>query len=112
GVLAAWLSAHPPATSGLADRVLALFERLNARLRADVGAHVQIGHSCFMVPHLDEGRLRLIWQHHVRPLLEEHFTGQPQRLAGYEIDTLGEPGASATGGRSSGTRRVSTPATI
>ena len=29
-----------------------------------------------MVPDLDETRLRMIWQHHVRPLLEEHFAGQ------------------------------------
>src|SRR5262249_15142632 len=38
GVLAAWLAAHVPAAGpAFADRVLALFERLNARLRADLG---------------------------------------------------------------------------
>ncbi len=35
-VLARWLQAHTPAT--FAERVLTLFERLNARLRADLGA--------------------------------------------------------------------------
>jgi hypothetical protein len=90
GVLAAWLAAHPPAGGpAFADRVLALFERLNARLRADLGPQGQVGHSYFMVPDLDEDRLRMVWRHHVRPLLEEHFAGQPQRLAGYEMDAVG-----------------------
>src|SRR5205823_267164 len=56
GVLAGWLRAHVPA-GGFAERVLGLFERLNAKLRAEAGA--QVGHSYFMVPGLDEGRLRM-----------------------------------------------------
>ncbi|HEY7328123.1 MAG TPA: DUF2461 family protein [Gemmataceae bacterium] len=88
-VLARWLQMHSPAAgSSFAERVLKLFERLNARLRADLGPQGQIGHSYFMVPDLDEARLRIIWQHHVRPLLEEHFTAQPARLVSYEIDKL------------------------
>ena len=73
--------------------MLTLFERLNARLRADLGPQGQVGHSYFMVPDLDEARLRMVWQHHVRPLLDEHFAGQPGRAAAYEIDPLlaGEP---------------------
>jgi 5-methylcytosine-specific restriction protein B len=89
GVLARWLQAHIPAAgAAFAERVQTLFERLNARLRADLGPQGQIGHSYFMVPDLDEARLRIIWQHHVRPLLEEHFAGQPGRLASYEVDKL------------------------
>ena len=68
--------------------MLDLFERLNARLRGDLGPHGQVGHSYFMVPDLDEARLRMVWQHHVRPLLEEHFAGNVQRLVGYELDAL------------------------
>jgi 5-methylcytosine-specific restriction protein B len=100
GVLAAWLTAHPSTDPAFAGRVLALFDRLNARLRADLGPAGQIGHSYFMVPDLDEKRLRMIWQHHVRPLLEEQFAGQPQRLAGYELDALS--GAERGGGRRRG----------
>jgi hypothetical protein len=51
-----------------------------------------------MVPDLDEARLRIIWQHHVRPLLEEHFAGQPARLGNYEIEKLLDDG-SQRGGR-------------
>jgi MoxR-like ATPase len=88
-VLADWLAAHPPAEGAeLAAVVVRLFERLNARLRADLGPHGQVGHSYFMVPGLDEDRLRVVWRHQVRPLLEENFASQPQRLADYELDEL------------------------
>jgi hypothetical protein len=89
GVLSRWLHAHTPAAGpAFAERVLALFERLNARLRSDLGPQGQVGHSYFMVPDLDESRLGIVWQHHVRPLLEEHFASQPSRLAAYELDQL------------------------
>ncbi len=89
GVLSRWLQLHVPADGpAFAERVRMLFERLNARLRADLGPQGQIGHSYFMVADLDEARLRLIWQHHVLPILAEHFAAQPGRLAAYEIDKL------------------------
>jgi hypothetical protein len=87
--LAAWLAANPPAAGpAFADRVTALFERLNARLRADLGPQAQVGHSYFMTPDLDEGRLRMVWQHHVRPVVDEYFAGQPGRAEAYDLDTL------------------------
>src|SRR5262249_32529883 len=89
GVLASWLRAHPPAAgAAFADTVVGLFERLNARLRADLGPQQQVGHSYFMVPGLDEARLRVVWQHHVLPLLAEYFAGQPQRAAGYALGEM------------------------
>jgi hypothetical protein len=104
-VLARWLQAHTPAAgAAFAERVLTLFERLNARLRADLGPQGQVGHSYFMAPVLDEGRLRMIWQHHVRPLLEEHFAGQSAKLATYDLDQLLDD-SSRRGGRR---RRVET----
>jgi hypothetical protein len=88
-VLASWLAAHMPAAGpAFAAKVVGLFERLNARLRADLGQAGQVGHSYFMAEGLDEARLRVIWQHHVRPLLEEHFAGRPDRLASYDLDHL------------------------
>jgi hypothetical protein len=30
----------------------------------------------------------LIWQHHVRPLLDEYFSGQPGRAATYDLDQM------------------------
>jgi MoxR-like ATPase len=88
-VLAAWLRAHPPRAGGeFAEAVVGLFERVNARLREDAGAQVQVGHSYFMVPELDEARLAVLWEHHVLPLLDEYFAGQPGRLAAYALDRL------------------------
>jgi hypothetical protein len=89
GVLASWLRSHPPAAGPVfAGTVVALFERLNARLRDDLGPHCQVGHSYFMVPDLDEARLRVVWRHQVAPLLDEYFAGRAQQTSGYELDTL------------------------
>ncbi|HWG42590.1 MAG TPA: DUF2461 family protein [Gemmataceae bacterium] len=99
-VLARWLQAHTPAAgAAFAQHVLLLFDRLNASLRADLGAQGQVGHSYFMVPDLDETRLRIVWQHHIRPLLEEHLAGQPGRLASYDIDQLLDGGRHRPGRR-------------
>jgi hypothetical protein len=91
GVLASWLAAHVPAAGApFADRVCSLFTRLNARLAAELGPQARVGHSYFMVPGLDEAKLRVVWQHHVRPFLEEHFAAQPARLAAFDLDVLSE----------------------
>ncbi len=88
-VLASWLHRHIPAAGpAFAERVVKLFERVNTRLRADLGPHALVGHSYFMVDDLDEARLQVVWQHHVRPLLEEHFHGQSARLSGYHLEQL------------------------
>ncbi len=68
--------------------MVGLFERLNGRLREDLGAAQQVGHSYFMVPELDEARLRVVWEHQVRPLLEEYFSAHPGRLKEYDLQRL------------------------
>ena len=50
-----------------------------------------------MVPDLDEARLGMVWRYHVRPLLEEHFLGQPGRAAGYDALLHGATGHGTTG---------------
>jgi uncharacterized protein (DUF2461 family) len=88
-VLAGWLASHVPAAGpAFADTILSLFDRLNTRLRSDLGPSAQIGHSYFMVDDLDEARLQIIWQHHIQPVLEEHFAARPERLADYSLDRL------------------------
>jgi hypothetical protein len=99
-VLAAWLQAHPPgAGAAFAAAVVSLFERLNARLRADLGPAYQVGHSYFMVEDLDESRLRVVWEHTIRPLLEEYFAGRPERVAAYELEKLLDGRPRRSGGR-------------
>jgi hypothetical protein len=87
-VLALWLEAHPPADEAFGPKVVALFEALNRKLADDLGPACQVGHSYFMVPSLDRDRLRTVWDHHVRPVLEGYFAAHPQRLAGYELEVL------------------------
>jgi hypothetical protein len=100
GVLRSWLTTHPPADGPqFAAAVVGLFERLNSRLRADLGPQQQVGHSYFMVPDLDAARLRVVWDHHVRPLLEEYFMGHPERAAAYDLARLMDERAEAGGGQ-------------
>jgi uncharacterized protein (DUF2461 family) len=87
-VLASWLESQPLADETFGPRVVSLFEGLNRKLAADLAPTCQVGHSYFMVPGLDRDRLRVIWDHHVRPVLEEYFAAHPQRLAGYDMDVL------------------------
>ena len=99
-VLASWLEAHPPAAgTSFAGRVVGLFERLNARLRADPGSQCQVGHSYFMVPHLDEARLAAVWQHQIRPLLDEYALSQPGRPVVGELEELFGGEAQRSSGR-------------
>jgi MoxR-like ATPase len=90
-VLSAWLRSNPPVDGpAFPEQVVGLFERLNKRLRSDLGPSFQVGHSYFMVPALDEPRLRAVWEHQVRPLLEEYFMAHADRLAAYDLERLRE----------------------
>jgi hypothetical protein len=89
-LLAGWLEAHPPADpdEAFGPRVVRLFEELNRRLARDLGPDRQVGHSFFMVPGLDAGKLAAVWEHHVRPLLLDYLGGWEDRLAAYSPDRL------------------------
>jgi MoxR-like ATPase len=79
-LLARWLEAHPPADATLGPRLVRWFEELNRRLARDLGADRQIGHSFFMLPDLTVEQLRAVWEHHVRPVLDDLFPGRPDRV--------------------------------
>ena len=89
-LLAGWLEAHPPADPDdtLGPRVVRLFEELNRRLARDLGPDKQVGHSFFMVPDLTAGKLEVVWEHHVRPLLLDYLGGRTERAADYEPERL------------------------
>jgi 5-methylcytosine-specific restriction endonuclease McrBC GTP-binding regulatory subunit McrB len=87
GVLSSWLRQHPPRSAGFAEVVVGLFERLNALLKKELGPQHLIGHSYFMVPELDESKLRVVWQHQVQPLLQEYF-GRSELPGMFELDRL------------------------
>ncbi len=93
-VLRAWFRAHPPGGGErFAGEVIGLFERLNARLREEVSPACQVGHSYFMLPRLDESSLWAVWQHQVRPLLEDHATTHPGRTIDLDLDDYRDAGA-------------------
>jgi uncharacterized protein (DUF2461 family) len=86
-VLGRWLKEHPP-EDATAEAIVTLFERLNRHLGRDLGPQHFIGHSFFMVPELDEARLRIVWEHQVMPQVEELLAAHPERLANYKMERL------------------------
>ncbi len=85
-VLSRWLDRHPPADAdpAFAPRLLKWFDDANRRLARDLGPDRQIGHSFFMVPDLTLDGLRAVWDHHVKPLLDDLLPGRPDRVKAFD----------------------------
>jgi len=81
GILQRWLEQNAPAMSWVADIV----DRANKNLDDQQAA---IGPSYFMKHGLNEEMLGLIWEHNVRPYIEEHLYGEHDRLGEFDLDTL------------------------
>ena len=90
GLLGRWLTRKAPDMMWVADVV----DRANAMLGDGQAA---IGPSCFMKDGLDEGAVRLIWEHNVLPYLEERFYGERDRLAEFALSTLRHAETEAAG---------------
>ena len=86
GLLRRWLELHdgPVWVADLVDRVN---EDLRRALR---GPHLQIGHSYFMRPGLedDEVVLRRIWDYNVYPFIEDQLYGREHELAQFRWDNV------------------------
>ncbi len=83
GMLSRYLEAHHRELLWLADVLAEANERLGDR-------NVAIGPSHFMRDDLDERIISRIWRHSVLPTIQEHFFGEDDRLADYQLDALRE----------------------
>jgi 5-methylcytosine-specific restriction enzyme B len=90
GLLRRWLSTHKPGLAWVADVVDAANRELGSR-------HAGIGPSHFLVPYLDEQWLDIIWQHSIKPYVEEHFYDDEERRRQFELGSLKKAVMSATG---------------
>jgi 5-methylcytosine-specific restriction protein B len=68
------------------DDLSAGMDRLNERLAADLDRHHAIGHSFFMADPYRRVDLERTWERQVRPLIEEYFFDEPDRLEGFTIE--------------------------
>jgi len=66
------------------DWVADVLDAANTRLDRNLA----IGPSHFMRPDLDAETVQRIWRHSVLPTIEEHYFGQPERVAEFSLDTL------------------------
>ncbi len=64
------------------------FERLNAQLTEDLDEFHTIGQTFFMADPMTPAKLRKAWSRKLRPLINEYFFDQPDRVSGYELAVL------------------------
>ncbi len=83
GLLRRWLQKNTPDLLWLADVVDLANRKLGDR-------HIAIGPSYFMDKDLTEEWVSLVWKHSILPYLAEHFFGQEDRLAEFDISKLRE----------------------
>ncbi|MBP9024745.1 MAG: AAA family ATPase [Phycisphaerae bacterium] len=81
GLLRRWLEKKQPNMRWIADIVEVANQELGER-------HLAIGPSHFLKEGLTEDWVKMIWAHAVIPYLEEHFFGQPDRVADFAFDRL------------------------
>lgn len=81
GVLRRWLADRNPQMSWVADVVDSANTRLAER-------HMAIGPSHFLKDSLTEEDVRLTWKYSVMPFLEDHFFGDPDQLASFDLEKL------------------------
>jgi len=60
--------------------LVAGFVELNRRLETAIDRHHGVGHSFFMRERLDSKTLQGIWHRQVRPLIDEYFFDEPNRV--------------------------------
>ena len=83
-VLTKWLAKNVPSMAHVAEDV----DRLNVRLRDRFGEQIQIGHSYFMQPDLDEDLLEQIWRADILPFLEEQLFGHEDELSDFSLEVM------------------------
>ena len=81
GLLRRWLMQEAPDMTWVADVVNLANAKLDDRQAA-------IGPSYFMKGDLEDDKVRLIWEHNVRPYVEEHLYGEQERIAEFDLDRL------------------------
>jgi 5-methylcytosine-specific restriction enzyme B len=81
GLLRRWLNANKPGQLWAADAVDAANELLS-------DDHIAVGHSFFIEKDLDDDFVREIWRFSILPTIEEHFFGESERIAAFDLDRL------------------------
>ena len=70
------------------ENILDFFDKINKTISDDnLGKYYQLGHSYFMTSDkLDNRRLKRIWDYAIKPMLEEYYFEDPNRITELEDD--------------------------
>lgn len=80
-ILKNFLQNYPP--SGVtADSVVEIFKAINQIISEDnkLGKYYQLGHSYFFNRQLDEEAIKRIWKYSIKPILQEYYFEENERL--------------------------------
>jgi 5-methylcytosine-specific restriction protein B len=69
------------------NKITKFFERINTQISEDekLGRHYQVGHSYFMTKDkLDEQGLNRIWKYAIKPILEEYYFEDPEKIEAFK----------------------------
>lgn len=78
---------RPQATNEVPDLIDG-FERLNGELTAAFDRHHTVGHTFFMADRMTRESLVRTWDRQLRPLIEEYFFDEPDRVADFTVETF------------------------
>ena len=95
-LLRRWLRQKSPGMEVVADVV----DRANEKLRDD--PHAAIGPSYFMKESLDKQAVERIWEHSVRPYIEERLFGEGDRLDEFDLNKLWDAESPGSAGDADG----------
>ncbi|HEX6370519.1 MAG TPA: AAA family ATPase [Longimicrobium sp.] len=84
GFLDRWLQRHHPEMAYVAR----LVDRLNERLRRELNANLQVGHSHFTRKDLSPAVLQRVWKYDVMPFLQDQLFGQERELERFTLEHL------------------------
>jgi 5-methylcytosine-specific restriction protein B len=78
-ILTKWFERHKPEMDS--KKVMELFENLNTIIKDKLGEEFKIGHSYYMLGDaLTIEKLNLIWNYTIKPLLEEYFFDDKDKI--------------------------------
>ena len=83
-ILKGWLDNNSQLSSQETDNVISLFSTINRAIQNDpsLGDNFQIGHTYFFIKNTNQ--MSIQWKYAIRPLLNEYYFGNSQKLGTYD----------------------------
>lgn len=81
-ILSKWLDKN---NTEMKEKILKVYNYINSLINDQ---DFKIGYSYFMIKDLDEEGIKLIWKYNIKPLLEEYFFNDLEKVNSIDIDAI------------------------